>query len=176
MDIRIGDLDDLPGIVAIYNQAIAQGLRTGDIGPVTASSRLAWFEEHDSSRYPIFVARENGAVVGYASLSAYRPGRAALRRTAEVSYYVDEKCHRRGIGTRLMERAIEQARGSGFKTLLAVVIDANLGSLALLRKFGFEQWGLLPGIVEHESATYGHLYLGLRIEDPSTPDLESLGK
>ncbi|MEK7394705.1 MAG: N-acetyltransferase family protein [Fibrobacterota bacterium] len=175
MDVRAASQDDLPAIVAIYNQAIARGLKTGDIVPVTVPSRRAWFEEHDSSRYPIFVAEENGAVVGYLALSAYRPGRAALQRTAEVSYYVDENCHRRGVGTRVLRHAIEQARGLGFKTLLAVVIEANLGSVALLKKFGFDQWGLLPNIVELEGSEFGHIYLGLRIDallESSTESLE----
>jgi L-amino acid N-acyltransferase YncA len=174
LEIRAASQDDLPAIVAIYNQAIACGLKTGDIEPVTVPSRRAWFEEHDSSRYPIFVAEEMGAVVGYATLSAYRPGRAALRRTAEVSYYVDENCQRRGVGTRVLRHAIEQARGLGFKTLLAVVIEANLGSVALLKNFGFEQWGLLPNIVEHQGASFGHVYLGLRIDAQLESRAESL--
>ena len=44
MDVRAASQDDLPAIVAIYNQAIARGLKTGDIVPVTVPSRRAWFE------------------------------------------------------------------------------------------------------------------------------------
>lgn len=79
MDVRDATLEDLPAMVAIYSQAIAQGLRTGDTESFTVESRRSWFDEHDSARHPIFVARENGAEVGYATLSAYRSGRAALR-------------------------------------------------------------------------------------------------
>ncbi len=164
MDVRDATLEDLPAMVAIYNQAIAQGLRTGDVEPFTVESRRPWFDEHDPSRHPIFVAQENGAVVGYATLSAYRNGRAALRCTAEISCYVDENWHRRGVGSRLLAHAIAQARDRGFKTLLAIVIEANGGSRSLLERFGFATWGVLPRVVEHGGSEYAHVYLGLRID------------
>lgn len=164
MDVRDATVEDLAAMVAIYNQAIAQGLRTADTEPFTVKSRRSWFDEHEPARHPIFVAQENGAVVGYTTLSAYRAGRAALRGTAEISCYVDEKWHRRGVGSKLLAHAIAQARDRGFKTLLAIVIEANGGSRSLLERFGFATWGFLPRVLEHGGSEYAHVYLGLRID------------
>ena len=36
-------------------------------------------------------------ITGWASLSPYRAGRGAFDYTAEVSYYIDNKHHRKGI-------------------------------------------------------------------------------
>src|SRR5689334_21274019 len=101
--IRLAQRDDLPAIVEIYNQSIPSQQATGDTQPLRVEDRLAWFEEHRPGRHPIFVAEVEGRVAGWCSLSSYRPGRAALRFTAEISYYIDYAFHHRGIATALIE-------------------------------------------------------------------------
>ncbi|MEA3332047.1 MAG: hypothetical protein U9Q58_00415 [Pseudomonadota bacterium] len=88
MNIRVATHDDLEEIVEIYNQAIAVGGKTADITPFTSTSRKPWFNEHTPDKYPILVAEKDKSIVGYLSLSAYRPGRMALQHTAEVSYFI----------------------------------------------------------------------------------------
>ena len=88
MNIRIAQAADLSRIVEIYNQAIPSMRSTADLSPLKAEDRMAWFAEHSPAKYPIFVAEIDGEVVGWCSLSAYRPGRMALRFTAEVSCYI----------------------------------------------------------------------------------------
>ncbi len=155
---------DLPALVHIYNQAIAEGLRTGDTQLVSLAERAAWFQAHDPATHPIFVCEEEGVVTGYASLSPYRQGRQALRRTAELSYYVDADHRRRGIATLLVRGALKFSASHDITNLIAIVIGANAPSISLLKRFGFARWGRLPNVVEFEDATYDHLYFGRRIE------------
>lgn len=155
---------DLPALVRIYNQAVAEGLRTGDTEPVSLAARTAWLAEHDPSTHPILVCEAEGIVTGYVALSPYRPGRAALRGTAEISYYVDAGHRRRGIATQLVRGALKFSAGHGITTLVAIVIGANAASISLLRRFGFARWGRLPDVVEFEGATYDHLYFGRKVE------------
>ncbi|MGI9341494.1 MAG: GNAT family N-acetyltransferase [Gammaproteobacteria bacterium] len=164
-DIRIAVDDDLPAITAIYNQAIALQSATADTSPVTLGNRKLWLQEHPPDRHPVFVAASDGRVVGWCSLSAYRPGRMALRHTAEISYYVDENFRQQRIGSALIAHAIEQSPGLDIKTLFAILLDINKGSTRILENFGFEQWGHLPGVADFDGRECGHLYYGRRVAE-----------
>jgi phosphinothricin acetyltransferase len=165
LTIRIGRPGDLPAIVEIYNQAIALRGATADLDPVTIESRAGWFADHDPAGHPIFVAETDRRVAGWCSLSPYRPGRGALRRTAEISYYVHEDFRRMGIASRLIAHAIEDCPRLGVKTLFAILLDVNIASAKLLEKAGFERWGHMPGVADFDGAECGHLYYGRRVDE-----------
>ena len=131
--IRLAQLDDLPAIVEIYNQSIPSQQATGDLQPLRVEDRLAWFEEHRPDRHPIFVAEVEGRVAGWCSLSPYRPGRAALRYTAEISYYIDYAYHHRGLATALVEHALAACHVLHIKHVFAIVLEGNQASLSLLK-------------------------------------------
>ena len=160
MLIRLAQIDDLPAIVEIYNQAIPSKKSTGDTQPLRVEDRRIWFEEHRPEKHPVFVAEMEGQVVGWCSLSAYRPGRAAFRFTAEISYYIALDYHRRGIATALVEHALEACPTLQIKHLFAIILEGNQASLKLLEKMGFEQWGYLPRVADFDGKEVGHLYYG----------------
>jgi phosphinothricin acetyltransferase len=161
--IRLAQIDDLPAIVDIYNQSIPSRQSTGDMQPLRVEDRMTWFEEHRPDEHPIFVAGVDGRVVGWCSLSAYRPGRAALRFTAEISYYVDLAYHRRRIGTTLIEHALTACPVLQIRHLFAIVLEGNQASLKLLEKMGFEQWGYLPRVANFDDNEVGHFYYGRHV-------------
>ena len=164
MNIRTAQRKDLEAIVEIYNQAIAVGRKTADITPVTVEDRVDWFESHTPNKYPILVAEIDTRIAGYLTISAYRPGRMALRYTAEVSYFVHDGYHRRGIASSLLQHAIDMCPSLQIKTLFAILIDSNDASIRLLEKYGFEKWGYMPRVAEFDGTEFGHVYYGLRIE------------
>lgn len=163
MKIRVAGAGDVPAIVDIYNQAVADGNATADTTAVTRASREVWLQEHPPDRYPVFVAEQRGALAGWCSLSAYRPGRLALRHTAEISYYVERSSRAAGVGSALISHAIESCPSLGLKTLFAIVLDINPNSPRILEKFGFAEWGRLPGVADFDGVECGHLYYGLRV-------------
>ena len=163
MKIRTATFDDIEAMVDIYNQAIAAGRKTADLTPVSIRDREKWFKDHTPDRYPILVAENGNQIVGYLTISAYRPGRMALRYTAEVSYYVHYEHHRQGIASKLLQHAIGMCPSLRIKTLFAILLDSNQGSIKLLEKFGFEKWGYMPRVAEFDRIEAGHLYYGLRI-------------
>ena len=163
MNIRLARQDDLPAIVEIYNQAIQTKYSTGDTRPLQVEDRMAWFGEHTPKKHPIFVAEEAEQVLGWCSLSAYRPGRAALRFTAEISYYLDFAYHRRGIGTALIENTLAACPSLEIKHLFAIVLEGNQASIRLLEKMGFEKWGYLPRVAYFDGKEVGHLYYGRHV-------------
>jgi phosphinothricin acetyltransferase len=163
MIIRIAQPDDLPAIVDIYNQSIPSKQSTGDTQSLRVEERMTWFRKHRPDEHPIFVAEVDGKVAGWGSLSAYRADRAALRFTAEISYYVALAYHRQGIGTTLVEHALAACPALGIKHLFAIVLEGNQASLKLLKKMGFEQWGYLPRVADFDGKEVGHLYYGRHV-------------
>lgn len=163
--LRVATLDDLPAIVGIYNQAVPSGRSTARTTPVTVDERKSWFQEHQPDKYPIFVAELGGRVIGWCSLSVYRPGRAALRFTAEISYYVDQEHQRQGVGKALVQHALDVSPSLDIKNIVAVLIDQNDASRKLLEKLGFQQWGHLPRVLDFNGREYGEFYYGKRVVD-----------
>jgi len=169
MIIRFAQLEDLPAIVDIYNQAIPSKQSTGDTQPLRVEDRLTWFMKHHPDEHPLYVAEVEGQVAGWCSLSPYRPGRAALRFTAEISYYIAPAYHRRGIGTALVEHTVAACPALGIRHLFAIVLEGNATSLKLLQKMGFEQWGYLPRVADFDGQEVGHLYYGRHVKGSDAP-------
>jgi L-amino acid N-acyltransferase YncA len=163
--IRNADMSDLPRIVSIYNQAVPTHRSTANTIPWTVESRTTWFTEHEPDKHPIFVAEINGRVVGWCSLSVYRPGRLALRFTGEISYYIDSAFQRQGVGQTLLRHAIEACPTLNIKNIIAVIIDRNEASKKLLERLGFEQWAYLPRVLDFDGLEFGEYYYGLRVVD-----------
>ena len=158
--IRTARRGDLPAIVAIYNEAVEDRFATADLEPATVRSREAWLDAHDPHSHPIYVGELDGAVVGWCSLTSYRGGRAAVRRTAEISYYVARAARRRGIGLALVEHAVREAPALGLHVLFAIILERNGASIRLMERCGFSRWGRLPDVAEIEGALVAHVYYG----------------
>lgn len=158
--IRPAKSGDLPEIVSIYNESILKKGLTADLEPQSAKDKNDWFRAHQEESYPLFVAEQNGELVGWISLSPYREGRKALRKTAEVSLYLSHKHTGKGIGSYLMEHIVATAKELGFKHMIAIIIGSNAHSIQLFKKFKFRQWGLFPGIVEIGDEVQDHCIYG----------------
>jgi phosphinothricin acetyltransferase len=163
--IRIAVSKDLEAIVAIYNVAIRSKFETAETKEILWTERLPWFQDHDPAKYPIFIYEINGTIAGWISISPYRPGREALRFTVEISYYVHPDFKRKGIGSKLINHVIAEAKARNYKSLFAIILDRNEGSIQLLLKHGFSKWGYLPDIANFDGEECGQVYYGLRILD-----------
>jgi len=163
MKIRLATEEDLEAINHIYNQVIPYEMSTADTVPYTMEERIEWFRGYDRFKYPVFVADTGEEVAGYFSFSPYRPRRQAMRHTAEISYFVDEKYRQKGIGSALLEYAISKAPEYNTKTLIAILLAHNEASIQLLEKFGFIEWGRMPAVADFNGKERDHLYYGLRI-------------
>ncbi len=154
---------DLPIMNEIYNQAVRQQFCTAHLEPVSMKEREHWFAAHYPSVYPVFVALDNERLVGWISLGPYREDRQALAHVAEISYYVDEKFRRKGVGSSLLVHALQLAPGHNFSVLIAILLDKNPASIGLLLQHGFEEWGRMPGIARIDGQEADHLYYGLKL-------------
>jgi len=164
--IRLATEGDIPAVTAIYNQAITLGNATAHTQAVSTAERQSWLADHNPDTDPVFVAESANMVTGYCSLSAYRPGRAALRHTKEISYFVDEGHRRQGVGSGLIQHALQECPTRDIRTLFAILLDNNPASAALLEKFGFERWGHMPAVADFNGTEIGHSYYGLKVAAP----------
>ncbi|WP_456379171.1 N-acetyltransferase family protein [Lutibacter sp.] len=161
LTIQFATINNLPSIVAIYNQAIRSSSATGDTEEFSVEERINWFHKFNNNSYPLYIAKINNEIVGYCALSAYRPGRKAMSKVAEISYYVDYNFHKKGIGTSLLKHVIEDCGRLEKDNLLAFILDSNTSTINILKKFKFKQLGYLPNIIEINSKKCGHLIYGL---------------
>jgi phosphinothricin acetyltransferase len=142
--IRRAELTDASAIADIYNEAILTTTATFDTEPKSVDERTQWLKSHDE-RHPVLVAVVDGNVVGWASLTRWSE-RRAYDDTAETSFYVLSKHRGRGIGRRLKDAIIEEARRLRYHTLIARVAEGSRASIHLNESAGFEHVGLLKEV------------------------------
>jgi RimJ/RimL family protein N-acetyltransferase len=98
-------------------------------------------------RYPhaaVFVAeREDGTLVG--RLSVGRDPHPASAHVADVGLMVALDARRQGVGTALLQAAVEWAREAGIRKLELHVFPWNEAAIALYEAFGFEREGFRKG-------------------------------
>lgn len=160
---RDARVDDLAEIVAIYNATIPGRGVTADLEPVSVESRLAWFDAHDATRRPLWIASTGGRIVGWLSFSDFY-GRPAYGASVEVSIYLSETVRRQGLGRTFLERAIAVAPGLGVKTLLGFIFGHNEASLRLFEGLGFGRWGNLPCVASLDGVERDLVIVGLRVD------------
>jgi len=132
---------DAAAIADVYNEAILKTTATFDIEPKSIEERTEWLQSHDE-KHPVLVAVVSGRVVGWASLTRWSE-RRAYDDTAETSFYVHSTYRGRGIGRKLKEATLEEARRLGYHTLIARVADGSDESLHLNKSAGFVHVGTL---------------------------------
>lgn len=135
MTIEPMEAADWTRVAAIY----AEGLATGDATFETAvPSWEDWDADHlESCR---LVAREAGAVVGWAALSPVSE-RCVYGGVAEVSVYVGAVARGRGIGRALLDALVAASEEAGLWTLQAGVFPENTASVAVHERCGFRVVG-----------------------------------
>ena len=138
MLIRDAAAADLPAILAITNQVIATSTAIYSLEPLTLDSRRAWFEERRAQGYPVLVADEADAVLGFASFGDWRawPG---YRYTVEHSVHIRTDCRGRGLGRQLVEALIPRAAALGKHVMVAGIDAENAGSIRFHERLGFER-------------------------------------
>lgn len=146
MNFRIDEAreDDLPAMTVILNEAAAHTTATWHEYPKSAAEMADWFAQRKRD-YAVLAARGPSGLLGYASYGPFR-GPSGYRLTAEHSIYVREDVRGQGIGKALLEALIARARAQGLHVLIGGIGSENELSIALHKKFGFEETGRLPEV------------------------------
>ena len=123
MRIRLATPDDGAALSDIYRPAVAYRATSFEVDPPDAAEmarRVAATLEH----YPWLVCEDAGAVIGYAYASRHRE-RAAYQWAVEVSAYVRDGVHRKGVGRRLYESLFRVLALQGYQRAFAGITPAE---------------------------------------------------
>ena len=129
---------DTEAILALWNDVITQTTTTftsvlkarDDIAALMASQ-------------PVFVARMDGLVTGFATYSQFRGG-DGYRLTQEHAIYLDPCARGKGMGRRLFGAIEDHARNTGARSLIAGISGENAGGIAFHSAMGFGHVGKIP--------------------------------
>lgn len=162
MQLRDANIADLPAIVEIYNSTVPGRMVTADTEEVTVEDKRNWFDSHTPDKRPIWIAEDNGELIGWVSFRDFY-GRPAYGATAEISIYLHPKQRGKGYGKSILREAIGRSPELGIQTLLGFIFAHNTGSIHLFRQAGFEEWGHLDRIAIMDGKEYSLKIFGKRI-------------
>ena len=128
MILRNAEPGDLAAIAEILNDEIDSGTASWTETPKTADDMARWFAGRAASGFPVLVAEDGGAVLGYASYGPFRAGEG-YRGTVEHSVYVARPARGRGIARLLMARLIATARAAGLSWWKSLSSTASVISI-----------------------------------------------
>ncbi|MDX1724919.1 MAG: GNAT family N-acetyltransferase [Pseudomonas sp.] len=146
MTIQDATQADLPGILAIYNDAVLNSTAIWNETLVDLANRQAWLAERNAAGFPVLVAHDaSGDVVGYASYGTWR-SIEGFRHTVEHSVYVRSDQRGQGLGPLLMQVLIERAQAAGLHLMVAAIESENAASIRLHQRLGFVITGQMPQV------------------------------
>jgi phosphinothricin acetyltransferase len=144
MRIRDATEQDMPAILEIYNEVIANTTAVYRELPAPLEERVAWWRARQASGYPVLVAVEDdgaadaSTVLGFASFGEFRAW-PCYRHTVEHSVHVRADRRRRGVGRALVTALFPLAAQLDKHVMIAGVDADNPVSIALHESLGFER-------------------------------------
>lgn len=167
--IRDATEADVPAILAIYNEVLTNSTAIFSEIPTTLEDRLQWLRARRELGYPVLVADEGQAVLGFASFGDFRswPG---YRHTVEHSVHVRTDARGRGLGRELMIALLERAVGMGKHVMVAGVDAENVVSIRLHERLGFRRAGTLHQVGCKFGRWLDLTFLERRLDERLTPE------
>jgi len=136
--IRKATREDVPQMLDIYNDVIVNTTAVYSYQPHTLDMRYAWFDERVKMHFPVFVAEENGHIMGFSSYGAFRAW-PAYKYTVENSVYVHSDHRGKGIAKLLLQPLIVAAKANNVHAMVAGIDAENIASIRLHEQFGFTE-------------------------------------
>ena len=152
MQIRMAQSRDIPGMIELLKQV---GEVHHRIRPDLFRSGAQKYDEADLKKLlldesrPIFIAEENGFVLGYAfcvhKITEHNPVLWDQRELYIDDLCVDESCRGSGVGQKLYQQVLAYARAGKFDTVTLNVWCGNDSAMHF-----YEKQGLNPRNIHRE--------------------------
>ncbi|PLS25589.1 N-acetyltransferase [Bifidobacterium imperatoris] len=151
---RVATASDTQAITDIYNASVIAGGSTADLTPRTFEQRRDWVDSHKPP-YGVFVVESSeqpGQPIGFGALSVFYD-RAGYDGVTDLAYYIDPAWQGKGVGTFMLQHLLDEARNRHMRKACGIIFADNAGSIALMHRFGFTQFGLMPAAATDSTGT-----------------------
>jgi ribosomal protein S18 acetylase RimI-like enzyme len=148
--VRAVEVGDHDAIWSILEPVIRAGETYTLPRELSREEALAyWFSEG----HEVFVAEENGAVLGTYYLRANQGGGGS--HVANCGYMTAPAAMGKGVARAMCEHSLEWARSRGFKAMqFNFVVESNERAVRLWQSYGFTIMGRLPRAFLHPHLGY----------------------
>ena len=140
MRIKAFQDQDLPSMIAIWNEVVEEGIAF----PQEECLNLESGKEFFAAQSYTAVAEDNGNIVGLYILHPNNVGRCG--HICNASYAVSSTVRGKHIGEQLVTDCLQRAKELGFRVLqFNAVVESNVHARHLYERLGFVQLGTIPG-------------------------------
>jgi len=158
MQIRLATDADRDAIWKIFHEIIAAGDTYAFDPNMSRQDALTYWFRVDTHTY---VAEKDGRVFGTYILRPNQLGPGS--HVANAAFMVAQETRGMGIGRRMAEHCLSEARRMGFRAMqFNFVISTNTGAIHLWEQLGFKIVGTLPGAFRHPEKGYVDVYVMFR--------------
>ena len=140
--VRAYQPSDLPDMIRIWNEVVEDGVAFPQEDLLDASSGADFFAEQTYTA--VAEERQTGRICGLYILHPNNVGRCG--HICNASYAVERTARGLHLGEALVSDCLAQGRAHGFGVLqFNAVVATNTPALALYKRLGFTQLGVIPG-------------------------------
>ncbi len=129
---------DFEQVLAIYNEVIRNTTAVYSEEEFDETQGRVWFDAKLYSGFPFIVAREEGAVAGFAAFGAFRAW-PCYRYSVELSVHVRADRRREGLGRALVLELKSRAAALGKHVMIAGIDTDNVASIRMHESLGFSR-------------------------------------
>jgi GNAT superfamily N-acetyltransferase len=147
VEIRQVVADDHDELFTAFSRIVSAGEGFPQRPPLRREDFDDYWLGHSSA---VSVAHFGGYLIGASYIKPNFVGRAA--HIANAGYFVLAPYRRTGVGRRLVEHSLQEARRLGFDAMMFNLVFESNPARALYRELGFEELGRIPEAVEGEDA------------------------
>ena len=141
---------DLPRMMEIWNEVVRDGIAFPQEEELTLETAHDFFA---AQTFTGVAELEDGSLGGLYILHPNNVGRCG--HISNASYAVDSHLRGQHIGEALVTHCLKMGRQLGFRILqFNAVVSTNHAALALYKKLGFTQLGVIPGGFRMDGGKY----------------------
>ena len=142
IEIRQYRTHDAAAAAAIWNEVVRGGVAFPQREELTGEDADSLFRSQSFTG--LAEDAETGEIVGLYILHPNNVGRCG--HICNASYAVKKTVRGQHIGEKLVTHCLKQGKTCGFRVLqFNAVVKSNTGALALYKRLGFTQLGVIPG-------------------------------
>jgi L-amino acid N-acyltransferase len=131
---------DLPEILAIYNEVIRNSTAVYTELELSPERGELWFESKRAGGYPFIVSKDASGITGFGTFAEFRAP-PCYQHTVEHSVHVRRDCRGKGIGRKLVTELMTRASAMQKHIMIAGIDADNVASIKLHESLGFVNVG-----------------------------------